>query len=70
MQEVFQNGSTGEVHVADTIEDLVPHIKKSLENPKVKYLKVFKDVTPAVHKKIFAAEEEMKNIMDEIAEKD
>jgi len=36
MQEVFKNGTEGEVHVENTIEDLLPHIKKSLENPHVK----------------------------------
>jgi len=68
MQEVFKNGSEGEVHVEDTLEDLLPHIKKSLENPKVKFVKVYTGKSIMGGKKKFTAEEEKKNIMDEIAE--
>ncbi len=65
MQEVFKNGSEGEVHVENTLEELVPHIKKSLENPDVKYVKVFRGTTTKKEKR-FTAEEEKKNILDEI----
>lgn len=71
MQEVFKNGSEGEVHVENKIEDLIPHIKKSLKNPDVKYVKVFrgKTLSAGLRAKVeikFTAEEEKKNIMDEI----
>jgi len=65
MQEVFKNGTEGEVHVENTIEDLLPHIKKSLENPHVKYVKVFRGETPKNEKK-FASEEKKKNILEEL----
>lgn len=64
MQEVYKNGTEGEVHVADTLHELVPHILKSLQNPKVKFVKVFR----AENKKRFKAEEEKKNIMEELEE--
>lgn len=53
----------GETHVENTIEDLVPHIKKSLENPDVKYVKVFraKKLSAGLRAKVeimFTAEEE------------
>lgn len=40
MQEVFEDGSLGELHIADTLEELLPLIKKSLANPRVKYIMV------------------------------
>jgi len=43
MQEVFKDGSLGEIKTADTLEDLLPMIKKSLAHPRVKYVKVFKN---------------------------
>lgn len=78
MQEVFKNGSEGEVHVENTIEELVPHIKKSLENPDVKFVKVFRGKTLAVGLKKpgskvkikFAAEEKKKNVIDQILDED
>lgn len=69
MQEVFKNGTKGEVHVENTILDLVPHIVKSLENTNVKYVKVFRAKT-LKNEKRFTAEEEKKNILDSIAEQD
>jgi len=71
MQEVLKNGSEGETHVADRIEDLVPHIKKSLDNPNVKYVKVFrsKSLHAGLRAKVeimFTAEEKKKSIMDKI----
>lgn len=41
MQEVFEDGSLGEIKTADTLEDLLPMIKKSLAHPRVKYVKIF-----------------------------
>ncbi|MCK4432023.1 MAG: hypothetical protein KAW19_12085 [Candidatus Aminicenantes bacterium] len=54
------------VHDENTIEELVPHIKKSLEDPKVKYVKVFRAktincITDKEEKK-FTAEEEKKDL--------
>ena len=69
MQEVYKNGTEGEIHVENTIEDLLPHIKKSLENPNVKYVKVFRGKTLKNEKK-FTSEEEKKNVLDELAEQD
>lgn len=43
MQEVYENGSLGEIKTADTLEGLLPMIKKSLAHPRVKYVKVFKN---------------------------
>jgi len=59
MQEVFKNGSEGEIHIEETLEDLLPHIKKSLENPNVKFVKVFRGKNLKDEKK-FTAEEERK----------
>lgn len=42
MQEVYQDGTMGETHVENTIEDLIPHIKKSLKNQNVAYVKIFR----------------------------
>ena len=41
MQEVYEDGSLGEVKTADTLEDLLPMIKASLAHPRVKYVKIF-----------------------------
>lgn len=41
MQEVRHDDTKGKVRTADTLEDLLPEIKKSLANPNVKYVKVF-----------------------------
>ena len=67
MQEIKHDDTVGETHVEDTIEDLIPHIKKSLANPKVKYVKIFRGKDQMDDEK-FTAEEEKKNILDEIAE--
>lgn len=69
MQEVRHDDSTGEVHVENTIEDLVRHIKKSLAKPDVKYVKIFRGKTLKDEKR-FTAEEEKKSILDEIAGQD
>lgn len=69
MQTVYKNGTEGEIHVENTIEDLLPHIKKSLENPHVKYVKVFRGKTLKDEKR-FTAEEKKKNILDAIAEQE
>jgi len=69
MQEIMKDGSEGEVHVEDTIEDLIPHIKKSLSDPKVKYVKVFRAKTvekvPFESKVKFTAEEEKDELTEE-----
>lgn len=41
MQEVYKDGSLGEVKTADILEDLLPMIKKSLAKSEVKYVKIF-----------------------------
>ena len=41
MQEIFTDESLGEMKMADTLEDLIPMIKKSLAHPRVKYVKIF-----------------------------
>jgi len=70
MQEIMQDGSEGKAFVENTIEELLPHIKKSLEDPKVKYVKVFKGKPlgqqPFEEKDEFIAEEEKCSVMDEI----
>jgi len=70
MQEIMKDGSEGKTVVKDTIEDLVPHIKKSLEDPNVKFVKVFRAktincITDKEEKK-FTAEEEKRTILDKI----
>jgi len=68
MQEVYHNGTKGEIKTADTLEKLLPEIKKSLENPDVKYVKVFYAKDPVSNDDIVKSEEERKNILDHIAE--
>ena len=62
MQEIMKDGSEGKALVEDTIEDLIPHIKKSLSDPNVKYVKVFRGKKlaqiPFEDKEEFIAEEE------------
>ena len=41
MQEVYHDGSVGKALTADRLEDLIPMIKESLANPRVKYVKIF-----------------------------
>lgn len=41
MQEVYKDGSLGELQTADSLEDLLPMIKESLAKPEVKYVKIF-----------------------------
>jgi len=64
MQEVMKNGSHGKTFVKDSIEALVPHIKESLENPDVKYIKIFKARGPIKNEEIFSAEEEVITMKD------
>ena len=63
MQEVYEDGSVGEIKTADTLEDLLPMIKKSLAHPRVKYVKVFKN-----GEKVQAEQERTTNkeVMEEI----
>jgi len=77
MQEVLKDGSEGKAFVEDTIEELLPHIKKSLEDPNVAFVKIFKGkalvakvATEKIEKKVrFVAEEEKKKIVDVFEEK-
>jgi len=76
MQEIMKDGSEGKVHVEDTIEDLVPHIKKSLEDPNVKFVKVFRGAIfagikkPSTKEEVrFVAEEEKRSPLDILVEK-
>ena len=41
MQEVYHDGTEGEPKEADTLEDLLPEIKKSLKKKRVAYVKLF-----------------------------
>ena len=74
MQEIMKDGSEGKAFVEDSIEDLIPHIKKSLENPNVKYVKVFRgkkiEQIPFEDKEEFIAEEEKCNVIEEILNED
>jgi len=74
MQEVLKDGSEGKAFVENTIEELLPHIKKSLEDPKVKYVKVFKGKAlgqkPFEEQDEFIAEEEKCSVIEEIMGKD
>lgn len=77
MQEVKHDGSTGKLIVEDTLEDLLPHIRKSLEDPKVNYVKIFKGTKvgpsrsgkkPFMRQDTFAAEEDKKSIAESLKE--
>ncbi|MBA7545936.1 hypothetical protein ES705_38318 [subsurface metagenome] len=74
MQEILEDGSEGKAFVENTIEDLLPHIKKSLEDPKVKYVKVFRGKKlgqiPFEDKEEFIAEEEKCDVIEEILNED
>jgi len=78
MQEIMKDGSVGEIHVANTIEDLVPYIRRSLGNPNVKFVKVFRGKTLVAgllkpgtrEQEKFVAEEEKKNMKEQIIEDD
>ena len=70
MQEIYQNGTMGETHVEKTIEDLIPHIKKSLENQKVAYVKVYRGKILVVGiKKPGSREEKRVVALEEMKEK-
>lgn len=70
----MKDGSEGKAFVENTIEDLLPHIKKSLEDPNVKYVKVFKSKAlgkqPFEEQDEFIAEEEKCNVIEQIIEDD
>ena len=80
MQEVKKDGSEGKCFVEDTIEDLVPHIKKSLDDPKVNFVKVFKGKKIAVRtqskgpafeqRETFALEPNKKDLLESLKEGD
>lgn len=75
MQEYMKDGSLGELHTANSVEALVPAIKKSLANPKVKFVKIWNEPTGkhAVKNRVSAMEEvktqgeEFKELLDETA---
>ncbi|GAH46052.1 unnamed protein product, partial [marine sediment metagenome] len=58
MQEVMKDGSTGKLIVEDALEDLLPHIRKSLEDPNVNFVKVFKGtkIEPSKGKRLLTFE--------------
>ena len=58
MQEVMKDGSEGKTFVGNNVEELVPYIKKSLSDPKVKFVKVYRAKGPIKNEEIFMAEEE------------
>lgn len=62
MQEVKHDDTLGEIYIESTIEDLIPHIKKSLAKPDVKYVKVFSD---GIGPEKCRAEEEKKNFFEQ-----
>ena len=64
MQEVFEDGTLGEIKTADTLEELLPMIKESLANPRVKYVKVFNSPDG----KRVQANEHKKDILDDLRE--
>ena len=41
MQEVYRDGTEGKPKSADTLEELIPDIKKALEDPNVSHVKLF-----------------------------
>ena len=63
MQEVYDDGTLGEIKTANTLEALLPMIKASLAHPRVKYVKVFNN-----GEKVQAKEERTSNkeVMEEI----
>jgi hypothetical protein len=77
MQEVMKDGSEGKLIVEDTLEDLLPHIRKSLEDPNVKFVRVYKGKkiepspgkTPFVQIDTFALEAQKASPLDELLEK-
>lgn len=73
MQEILEDGSEGKAFVENTIEELLPHIKKSLEDPNVKFVKVFRAKTinciTDKEEKGFSLEEQKRSPLDELIEK-
>jgi rubrerythrin len=69
MQEHFEDGSLGELHTANSLEELLPAIKKSLANPKVKFVKIWTEPTGkhAIKNKV-SAMEEVKTASEELKE--
>jgi len=41
MREVYKDGTEGEVIAGNSLEELLPEIKKSLKKKKVAYVKLF-----------------------------
>ena len=77
MQEIMEDGSEGKTFVENTVEDLIPHIKKSLSDPNVKYVKVYSGKRIRINTKTvkqrediqFVAEEQKSSPLDELIEK-
>lgn len=40
MQEVYKDGSEGEIKAFDSLKEMLPELEKSLKKKKVKYVKV------------------------------
>lgn len=62
MQEIKHDDTLGKIFVESTIKDLIPHIKKSLAKPDVKYVKVYAD---GIGPEKCRAEEEKKNFFEQ-----
>lgn len=78
MQEVMKDGSEGKLIVEDTLEDLLPHIRRSLDDPNVNFVKVFKGTKtapsrsgkkPFQRKDTYAAEPNKGSHLDQLIEK-
>lgn len=71
MQEVYKDGSVGEIKTADTLEDLLPMIKESLAHPRVKYVKIFNNGQKVqAEQERTTNEDVMKEIMESEPEQD
>ncbi len=67
MQEVYEDGSLGEMKHADTLEDLIPMIKESLANPRIKYVKIFNNGEKVqAEEERTTSKEEIKGLLDDL----
>lgn len=65
MQSEFKDGSLGEVITADTLEALIPQIKKALANPDVKCVRVFNSGSKVqVEEERKACKEQMEELLE------
>lgn len=60
MQEYRKDGTKGEPKEFDSLDDLFPELKKSLQNEKVKYVKVWM-LPGRKHRKCFKIQEEQRS---------